>query len=238
MRSILPACFSLLMIVGCSVVQPSSDEGEDLTVEGEESDNALTIVDVVQPSLSPDERDAVLARYSGLDPRHLVPTSLLQEAIVMFDVNKDKLDNKAHMTVVDFARHSGKPRFWVLDMASGEVSPYVVAHGSGSDPGDTGIPTRFSNTPDSNMSSLGFYVTGETYDGKHGRSLRLDGVSPTDSNVRARAIVVHGASYVSEGRAKQGRSWGCFALPENEKDHVIDMIQGGSLIYAGRSSSS
>ncbi len=221
-------------MIGCSSVQSEGD-GEDLTTEGEESGSALTSVDVVQPNLTDDERAAVLARYDAVDRQHVVPRNLLEDALVMYDVNKEKLDNKDHLTVVDFARHSGKQRFFVLDMTSGAVSPYVVAHGSGSDPDDTGIPTRFSNTPDSNMSSLGFYVTAETYDGKHGRSLRLDGVSSTDSNVRARAIVVHGASYVSEGRSKQGRSWGCFALPENEKDHVIDMIRGGSLIYAGQS---
>ena len=75
-------------------------------------------------------------------------------------------------------------------------------------------------------------MTGETYDGKHGNSLRLDGVSPTNSNARARAVVMHGADYVSEGRSKQGRSWGCLALPSPDKDAVIAKLKGGSVIYA------
>jgi hypothetical protein len=92
----------------------------------------------------------------------------------------------------------------------------------------------FSNKKNSNASSVGFYATGEIYGGKWGRSLRLDGLSETNSNVRARDVVVHGATYVREGRAKQGRSWGCFALPLGMKDAVISKLAGGALIYADR----
>jgi hypothetical protein len=233
MRKILPLFCVALM--ACAGVTDDSSGDEDLTTEGEEAANALTQRDVHEPNLSDDERAAVLERYSRLDPSHIVPKTLLEKAIVMFDANKTKLDNDGHLAVVDFSKHSGKKRFFVVDINTGAVSSYVVAHGSGSDPNNTGIPTRFSNTPNSNMSSLGYYVTAEVYDGKHGRSLRMDGVSNTNSNVRARAVVIHGASYVNEGSAKQGRSWGCFALPENEKDHVIDIMQGGALIYAGQS---
>lgn len=232
MRKILP--FLCVALMACAGVTDSSDADEDLTTEGEEASNALTQRDVHEPNVSSEERATILAKYTNLDTAHVVPKQLLENAILFYDVNKSKLDNTGHIAVVDFSRHSGKKRFFVVDMNTGAVGQYVVAHGSGSDPDNTGFAKRFSNTPNSNMSSLGYYVTAETYSGKHGRSLRLDGMSNTNNNVRARAVVIHGASYVNEGSAKQGRSWGCFALPENEKDHVIDMLKGGAVIYAAQ----
>lgn len=194
---------------------------------------ALTASGFTTPSVTPEERDAILARYDNVDPKHLVARSLLEQALVAFDVNKDRLDNKRYLAVVDFSLPSGKRRFFVVNLESGAVEGHVVAHGSGSDPNDTGYAKRFSNTPDSNMSSLGFYATGEIYSGAHGRSLRLDGLSRSNDRVRDRDVVIHGASYVAEGRAKQGRSWGCFALPMDAKDAVIDQLKGEALIYAG-----
>jgi hypothetical protein len=110
-----------------------------------------------------------------------------------------------------------------------------VAHGSGSDKANDGYAEKFSNVSGSNASSLGFYMTAETYNGKHGLSLRLDGLSSTNSNVRARAVVIHGASYVSDSDIKAGRSWGCPAVSMASKDKVIKMLKGGSIIYAGLS---
>lgn len=107
--------------------------------------------------------------------------------------------------VVDFRRPSTQDRFFVVE---GErVTAYFTAHGSGSDPGNTGRATRFSNVSRSHQSSVGVYRTAETYSGRHGYSLCLDGLSRTNSKARARAIVVHGASYVVEG-SRAGRSWG------------------------------
>lgn len=89
----------------------------------------------------------------------------------------------------------------------------------------------------SRQSSLGVYRTAETYQGKHGYSLRLDGLSPgKNSNARKRAIVVHGADYASPRHLlkfdKLGRSWGCPALPREQSRAIIDTIKGGSVIYA------
>jgi len=120
-------------------------------------------------------------------------------------------------------------------MKSGAVQAVHVAHGSGSDPRNTGRATVFSNEDGSNCSSLGYYLTAETYDGKHGYSCRMDGLSTTNSNVRERAVVIHGADYVHDSDVKQGRSWGCFALAMTMRTSVIDRLKGGSLIYAGRS---
>lgn len=215
---------------GCAASDDPTDE--DATVEGEEaSGSALSASDFPVPNLSADEKEAIFARYH-VDPDGVVPKPMLLDALAFLDANKDKIHNKSYLTVVDFSKHSGKDRLFVVNLTSGAVAAHVVAHGSGSDLGNTGYATRFSNVNNSNETSLGYYVTGETYNGKHGNSLRLDGVSPTNSNARARAVVMHGADYVSEGRSKQGRSWGCLALPSSDKDAVIAKLKGGSVIYA------
>ena len=79
------------------------------------------------------------------------------------------------------------------------------------------------------MSSLGFYRTLTTYNGKHGYSLKLAGLSPTNSNAEARAIMMHPADYVVDG-VRAGRSWGCTAIdPKTSKD-VIDRVKNGSIM--------
>src|SRR5262249_39315084 len=161
------------------------------------------------------ERAGILANYDHLDPSRQVPADLLENAVLFLHANKAKIKNQKVLSVVDFSKHSSKKRFFLVDLKSGNVRASVVAHGSGSDPGHTGMASKFSNVSGSNASSLGYYLTAETYDGKNGRSLRIDGVSDTNSNARSRAVVVHRAKYVNEGSAKQGRSWGCPALPNN-----------------------
>ncbi len=222
---------------GCS--SDSGDLDDEADQEPASSADALTVGSWKDPATySSSERASILRSYANLDPGHAVPRDLLANAVLFYHANKAKVRNGNYVTVIDFAKHSGKKRFFIVDLRSGAVRSHVVAHGSGSDPSFTGYAKTFSNTNGSNMSSLGYYVTGETYSGNHGRSLRLDGVSSTNSNVRARAIVIHGASYVSEGNAKQGRSWGCPALPEDVKDQVITMLANGSVMYAGLSDGS
>ena len=172
------------------------------------------------------------SKYSYLDPRHEVPQEALQKATDYFDANKSRFSNQNYITVIDFTKYSGNKRFFVVDMKTGSVESFFVAHGLGSDPNYTGYADSFSNTPESKKTSLGFYKTAETYSGDHGYSLRLDGLSSTNSNARDRDIVVHGASYVDASLQKMGRSWGCPALPLNDYTHVISMIKGGSLMYA------
>src|SRR5690242_3801432 len=115
MRKVLP--FFCAALIACAGVTDDSSSGdEDLTQEGEESANALTQRDVHEPNLSSDERATILAKYTNLDTAHVVPKQLLENAILFFDVNKTKLDNTGHIAVVDFSRHSGKKRFFVVDM--------------------------------------------------------------------------------------------------------------------------
>lgn len=223
--------------LGCAADTADSDDGDD-EAGGESaasSESAIAVRGFAPPSYGQAERESVLEGYAHLDRGGVVPRDLLEDAVLFFHANNARLRNKAYLTVVDFSKHSREKRLFVVDMKSGSVRGHVVAHGSGSDPGHTGYATKFSNVSGSNASSLGYYVTAETYSGKHGRSLRLDGVSSTNSNARARAVVIHGASYVSEGRSKQGRSWGCPAIPSDVKDQVISAIDQGSLLYIGRS---
>lgn len=138
------------------------------------------------------------------------------------------------LTVIDYSRPSTQPRLWVLDLANGrQLYRELVAHGRGS--GDD-LATQFSNLPESHQSSLGLFLTGETYTGSNGYSLRLDGLEPGfNDRARERAIVMHGAPYVNAGTAKAigrlGRSWGCPALSRGIARNVIDVIKDGSLVF-------
>ena len=226
------------MLAACAV--ESSDDGDDSEDDAIQA-GALNehpsarVTGYVEPTISADEKAQVLARYTKIDPDHVAPRALVEKALVFYDNNLAKIANKDWIAIVDLSKHSKEDRFFVIDMKLGKVEPHVVAHGKGSDPHDTGIATAFSNVYDSNKSSLGYYLTAETYNGKHGRSLKMDGLSETNYLVRDRQVVIHGAAYVVDGRAKQGRSEGCFALPQREKDKVIDKLLGGAIIYAGLS---
>lgn len=140
--------------------------------------------------------------------------------------------------IVNFSTPSWKPRFHLVDMQNGRVSSFLVSHGRGSDPGHTGWLERFSNQIGSNASSHGVYRTGQAYVGKHGRSMRLAGLDPDNSNAEARAIVVHAAWYVSDEmiaeHGKLGRSEGCFALSDANLVNVLDRMGPGRMIYAGK----
>ncbi|MDO7887869.1 murein L,D-transpeptidase catalytic domain family protein [Hymenobacter cheonanensis] len=146
--------------------------------------------------------------------------------------------DQQHLTVVDFDLPSTEKRLWVLDLASDKILFHtLVAHGHNS--GENGA-SQFSNTNESNMSSLGFYVTGNEYEGKHGHSLRLQGVDEGfNTNAFARSIVMHGADYVSEDFIKQngrlGRSLGCPALPLDQYAQIIDQVKGGSCLFLSKS---
>jgi len=145
------------------------------------------------------------------------------------------------ITVVDFTKSSREKRMWIIDLFSKKLLLNTwVAHGQGS--GDD-MASHFSNTNESHQSSLGFYVTDDVYVGKHGRSLRLDGMDAGFNNAaRNRAIVVHAADYVSEGAINQlgrlGRSYGCPAVSPQVIDMVINNIKGKTLLFINGSDAS
>lgn len=139
------------------------------------------------------------------------------------------------LTVIDYSMPSTSKRLWVIDLDRRRVLfNELVAHGANS--GET-YAYAFSNRVGSRQSSLGLFRTDETYFGRHGRALRLSGLEPGfNDKARERAIVMHGAAYVSAATVSTfgslGRSWGCPALPENVNDRVIERIQGGSAVFA------
>lgn len=141
---------------------------------------------------------------------------------------------KQILSIVDFSKPSTQKRLWIVDLASNKLLFHtLVAHGRGS--GGL-MASQFSNTEESYQSSLGFYVTDDTYFGKHGLSLRLKGLDKgLNTNALARAIVVHGADYVSQRFVDQngylGRSHGCPALPVELTNDIIKTIKGNTALF-------
>lgn len=167
------------------------------------------------------------------------PNSLLmRNAMQAFGRHRDRIKVRDYMGIVDFSAPSRLPRFHIVDLASGRSSALLVAHGRGSDPDHSGWVERFSNLNGSAASSRGAYITGDLYQGKHGRSRRLMGLDAENSNAEARAIVVHGAWYVSTDMVRQhgklGRSEGCFAFAETDLAQVLDRLGPGRMIYADK----
>ncbi len=150
-------------------------------------------------------------------------------------VQRGEVTDPGTLTVIDFSQPSTKPRMWVYDLRTRTLLfEDLVSHGRGS--GLT-MATSFSNAPDSNRSSLGLYRTAETYVGKHGYSLRLDGLEPGfNDRARERAIVMHAAEYVNGAAARAqgylGRSLGCPALRPEISRQVIDSVKDGGLLFA------
>lgn len=139
------------------------------------------------------------------------------------------------LTLIDFNQPSQQKRLWVINVEKAKVLFHtLVAHGkaSGAD-----VPMTFSNRDGSEMSSLGFYRTAPTtYTGKHGLSLKIQGLDPGfNTNAESRAVVVHGADYVCEdfvrAHGRLGRSQGCPALPVAETPAIVQAIKGGSVLY-------
>jgi len=142
--------------------------------------------------------------------------------------------NSSIITVVDFNKSSREKRMWIVDLIAKHLLLNTwVAHGQGS---GMDMANAFSNTDESHQSSLGFYLTDDVYFGKHGRSLRLDGLDEGfNSDARAREIVVHAAPYVSESTiahtGRLGRSWGCPAVSPEVSNTVIDDIKGKTVFF-------
>ena len=139
------------------------------------------------------------------------------------------------LTVIDYSLPSTDERLWVFEVATGRLLfKELVAHGR-----NTGenMATDFSDRLNSRQSSIGLFVTDDTYVGSNGYSLRLDGLEPGfNTHARERAIVMHGAPYVNEALARSqgriGRSWGCPALREAVARDIIDTIRGGGVIFS------
>jgi len=145
-----------------------------------------------------------------------------------------KVHNDNILSIVDFSLPSNQKRLFILDLKNYKIlfNTYV-AHGRNS---GKEYASKFSNANQSYESSLGFYVTGDTYSGNHGYSLRLEGEeSGINDNALSRGVVMHSAWYVNENIAKSqgyiGRSQGCPAIPENLHKPIIEKIKNGSCLF-------
>jgi L,D-transpeptidase catalytic domain len=169
---------------------------------------------------------------------NFIRPALLARARAALETHRNRIAHRDAMAIADFLAPSREPRLHLLDIASGQVSTLLVAHGLGSDPDNTGWVQRFSNRPGSNASSNGSFLTGDTYIGKHGRSCRLIGLDPENDEAEPRAIVIHAASYVSRAMAREqgrvGRSQGCFAVAADDLDQVLARLGAGRLLFADK----
>lgn len=167
-----------------------------------------------------------------------VSSALIGRALGALQKHQTSIEHRDVIAIADFAQPSSARRFHLLDVASGSVTSYLVAHGRGSDPAHTGWLERFSNQPSSNATSAGTFRTEGFYVGAHGRSIRLAGLDATNNNAEPRGIVVHGAWYVSDAMAREhgvlGRSQGCFALAENCLNEIFAKLGPGRMIYADK----
>lgn len=231
---------SILFSCSMSLAQVAEEIGEGFDRESPEkiAQAAKDIADLFNDAIYPAQIQAfhkslILANYQHLDPNHDVPSDLLEDAVIFFDANKAKFPNQAYIVVINFKLRSDAYRFFLIDMASGTVEKFHTIHGVGSDKNKDGWAERFGNVPDSGASSLGFIRTAEVYYGKFKRSIRLDGLSKTNSNVRPRAIVFHGWEKAHEKNVIQGLGWGCPAVDYAVRDGILDKIKEGSLMYIG-----
>ena len=196
------------------------------------------IVKSVKPNYSSKE---LWLKFNGTNyckPRYcaeVIPFNALKAALEFYKENQDKINNTDYVGIIDFTLHSTVKRFFILNLKDGSVESMLVTHGKNSET-DKGVAGNFSNINNSNMSSLGFYITdADTYNGSHGLSLRLDGVSESNNNARTRNIVIHGADYATEWfantKGRLGLSLGCPAVAPDKIAGVVAKLKGQALLY-------
>lgn len=174
-----------------------------------------------------------------LDPEALIAPTLLSEALEARARQSDRVTVEDVMIVVDYGLRSDVARLFVVDLETGRVEAFRVAHGSGSDPDHDGYLDRFSSVPGSLASPAGAFLTAEEYSGQHKRSLRLDGLDGDNANARDRYIVMHAAWYAEpeflKTHGKLGRSQGCIVFSARDRDALFDRLKPGTFLYVGRS---
>ncbi|MBB1148652.1 MULTISPECIES: murein L,D-transpeptidase catalytic domain family protein [unclassified Myroides] len=232
-----------LVLVGAGIAKNSIQfEIPSLQLDADtpdETDKTEEVAHIEKVELTAEERFALKANalFQTLDlnefnaPSEKVFTMALKG---YYKMEEEGILKNNKLTIVDFSVSSTQKRLWVIDMEENAVVlESVVAHGKRT--GDE-FATAFSNRINSHMSSLGFYKTGETYQGINGFSLRLDGLEKgINDNARTRAIVVHGADYASPSLAlkqgRLGRSYGCPAVPNEVNKELIELIKDESCLF-------
>lgn len=161
----------------------------------------------------------------SLAGKSLEPTNLARiEKII------SKFPNEDTIGVIDFTQPNTNYRFYIINNKNGQlIDNFRVAHGSGSGKGS--MVERVSNKYGSLCTSVGVYRVGETYYGKYGKSLRLDGLEKGfNSNARMRAVVLHRSNYVT--KTKVGHSWGCFAVDNSQFEEIFHLLENKKIIIA------
>lgn len=173
-----------------------------------------------------------------VDPQGLIRPDLLGRALNSLKAHKDTADPE-FLVIVDYARRSDEPRAYLLNLETGLVeAAFRAAHGSGSDPDHDGFLDKFSDIPGSSASPEGAYLVAEPYVGKHGKSLRLDGLDPTNANARDRAIVIHAADYAEptflQKWGKLGRSNGCIVFSKADLATFLKDVPRRTMVFVSK----
>lgn len=197
---------------------------------------AVAVLVLVAGDASADTVTYSIEDFAGASLGSLEPTVFdLALNAASCAVRSGKVDRPKTLTVIDYSRPSSQERLWVIDLTTHKLLyEELVAHGQGS---GVATATMFSNEPETHRTSLGLFKTDDTYVGKNGYSLRLDGLDEgINDRARERAIVMHGAPYVSEqfvrANGRLGRSWGCPAIRSDVAREMIDRVKGGGLVFA------
>lgn len=179
-----------------------------------------------------------LARAAELDPGGHIRADLLNAALTAMDTAGPEAGATGRLVVVDYSRHSSEERLFVVDLETGGVTAYRAAHGLGSDPDHDGYLDSFSSVAGSQASPEGLFRMAEEYRGKHGRSVRMDGLEAGNRTARARAIVIHAAWYAEPsflaGHGKLGRSNGCIVFSAADLAAFLEDVPEGTLIFVGK----
>jgi hypothetical protein len=230
MKRRLWLAITLLIVLSCAIISSRSATVKKAGAIVKKEAKANTVSSAYASYVSDIYQTAGL-KTSGLD------YDVFQKAVTGYynlKQNNKLAANSSVVTVVDFNKASTVKRMWIVDLLKKQLLLNTwVAHGQGS---GNDLATQFSDKTDSHQSSLGFYVTDDVYYGKHGRSLRLDGMDAGfNTNARSRAVVLHAAAYVCENTIKQlgrlGRSFGCPAVAPEVSNQIIDLIKGHNMLF-------
>ena len=231
---------STLSILSLSTVSWVSIKKSTVVISGFKADTLST---EAAPKLSLfDNYVAELYQQANLSSSNLDESVLKKALIGYHNFKKSNLlsADRAIITIVDFNKSSRENRLWIIDLDKKQLLfNTLVAHGQGS--GDD-LAQNFSDTENSHQSSLGFYITNNIYQGKHGKSLVLNGMDKGfNTSAKARSVVVHGAEYVSQDfikvHGRLGRSYGCPALPPELSSQIIETIKDRTCLFINSSQS-
>ncbi len=172
-----------------------------------------------------------------LDPGRLVRPELMSRAMAALDIHSRRITLRDRMYLVDFQKFSGDERLYEVDLIGGRITAFRTCHGRGSDPEHSGFARRFSNTPESFMSSVGAYATaGAGWGAQQGPNVLLDGLEYSNDLARDRAIIIHGADYADPEflarEGKLGRSYGCFSTAHTDLPMLRERMGEGRLLFA------